>query len=274
MHPDSNEFYNDLYLLFDEINRNNKNSILAANQIIGVINKKIKELHRWLKKHTFTSIDDEIYFFKYVKPRLISQLIYYTKIVDIESNSPTAKKIKIKYLEKELEQIFQYSKKNKIFNQYFRSGAKHYDHQYFTRTRGKQLTFYECHIINYDIRVSTPHDYCVAQIIANDLLVNYLEQKLANISSNSLTDKLPTLNWTGNKIDLIELIYALQKQKVINHGNIDIKDLAISIGQIFNMELEDSVYRSYIDIKNRKEDKTKFLNRLSKVLIDDIEDEK
>ena len=110
MHPNFNEFYNDLHLLFDEINQNNKNAILAANQLIGIINKKIKELHRWLKKHTFTSIDDEIYFFKYVKPKLISQLIYYTKIVDIESNSPTSKKLKIKYLEKELEQIFQYSK--------------------------------------------------------------------------------------------------------------------------------------------------------------------
>lgn len=73
---------------------------------------------------------------------------------------------------------------------------------------------------------------------------------------------------------MIELIYALQKQKVINHGNIDIKDLAISIGQIFNMELEDSIYRSYIDIKNRKEDKTKFLSKLSKVLKDEIEEEK
>lgn len=274
MHPYSNEFYNDLQLLFDEINRNNRNSIIAANQIIIIINKKIKELHHWLKKHIFPTIEDEIYFFKYVKPKLISQLIYYTKIVEIESNSPIPKKIKIKYLEKELEQIFQYSEKNKHFNQYYRSGSKHYDNQYFTRTRGKQLNYYECHIINYDIRVSTPHDYCVAQIIANDLLVNYLEKKLAHIRSKSPTNRLPTLNWTGNKIDLIELIYALQKQKVVNHGNIDIKDLALSIGQIFNMELEDNIYRSYIDIKNRKEDKTKFLNKLSKTLIDDIEDEK
>lgn len=119
MHPYSNEFYNDLHLLFDEINQTNKNSILAANQIIIIINKKIKELHRWLKKHIFASIDDEIYFFKYVKPKLISQLIYYTKIVDIESNSPTSKKLKIKYLEKELRANFPVLEKKQTFQPIF-----------------------------------------------------------------------------------------------------------------------------------------------------------
>ncbi len=266
MIPYSDNFLNDLDLIFVEINKKSKNPIVAAIQIVEIIEEKIKELHRWLKKYTFPSEEEEIHFFKCVKPKLISKLIYYNRIIEIQSGIPAPKKNKVKFLEKELEQISQYSKKNKSFYQYYRSGSKYHDHKYFTRSKDKKVGFYQCHIINYDFRLCTPHDYTVAEIMANDLLVIYLEEKLERLKSNQPLEKLPSLSWTGNKIDLVELIYALQKQKVINDGNIDIKDFAISIGQIFNIELEESVYRSYLDIKSRKNNRTKFITALSETL--------
>jgi hypothetical protein len=74
------------------------------------------------------------------------------------------------------------------------------------------------------------------------------------------------MNWTGNKIDLTEVIYALHHQKVINGGNIEIKELATYFGKVFNIDLEETIYRNYTDIKNRKNVKTKFLNHLSEDL--------
>ena len=37
-------------------------------------------------------------------------------------------------------------------------------------------------------------------------------------------------------------------------------------GKIFNQDIEENIYRFYIDIKNRKTGRSKFINQLSEVL--------
>lgn len=244
-------------------------------KIVEIIEDKIKELHLWLIGHKFETQEEEIYFFKVQKPKLLSKLIYYAHIIDIESNSPISKSNRIKYIKKELDKIAHYAKEHKIFYQYYRSSSVHNDLKYFTRNRDSKLRYYDCHIINYDIRVSTLHDFDVAQILANDSIVYYLENKLQNIQANSVGNSTieNTLQWTGNKVELVELIYALQTQKAINNGNSDIKELSTIIGQTFNIELDDSIYRCYLDIKNRKSAITKFLNSLAENLNNRIQEE-
>lgn len=272
----SNDFLKDLDLLFNEIKRNNNNQIKASDKIIEVLDDKIYDLYVWLSKYIFPTSEEEIQFFKEQKPLIISKLIYYNKIIDIESNLPTAKEFKVKYLKKEIDKISKYLKDNSFFNQYYRSGATHNDLKYFTRNRDKSLSYYECHIINYDISVSTSHDFNVAQILANDLIIFYLEDKLENLLANSKLNpnqNLTALNWTGNRIDFIELLYALQTQKVINNGSMEMKEFATAFGQMFNIELEETIYRSYYDIKNRKSARTKFLNALAETLNSRMEED-
>jgi hypothetical protein len=137
------------------------------------------------------------------------------------------------------------------------------------RCSEKKLTNNFYFELNYDVQLCTSHDYKTAIIMSNDLFSALLEDKLEKIN-NSCSIEHPflqsNLNWTGNKIDLIEIIYAFHNQKVINGGNIDIKELATHFGYVFNIDLEENIYRSYVDIKNRKTIKTKFLNNLSENL--------
>ncbi len=269
-----NDFFKDIDLLINEIKSNNKNTIVASNKIIEVLNDKIYDLYVWLSKYTFPTQEEEVQFFKEQKPQIISKLIYYNKIVDIESNLPIAKEFKIKYLKKEINKIAQYSKDNSFFNQYYRSCATHNDPKYFTRNRDKNLNYYECHIINYDISVSTSHDFNVAQILANDLITFYLEDKLENPLGNSKPNQnITNLNWTGNRIDFIELLYALQTQKVINNGSMEMKEFASTFGQMFNIDVEETIYRSFSDIKSRKSTRTKFLNTLAESLNNKINED-
>lgn len=261
----SNDFFNELEAKFNYIKRNNPEQIVFSNKIVEILNQKINELHNSLINYKFESVEQEINFFKEQKPKLVSKLIFYNAIIEIESNAPSGNKLKERYYEKELNKIVRYNKTNSIFYQYYRSKASHNDLKYFTRNRDKNLRYYESHIINYDVRLSTSHDYYVAQIIANDLLTNYLEERLEKVTSNCNLynyNQLPSLNWTGNKIDLTELIYALHSKRVINNGDTDIKELAIFFGTIFNVQLEDNIYRWYSDIKKRKTDRTKFTEAL------------
>jgi hypothetical protein len=113
-------------------------------------------------------------------------------------------------------------------------------------------------------------------ILANDKLIEYYEDKIENINIDAATcnqNPKTNLHWTGSKVDLTELLYALHNAKVINNGNADIKELAINFGRILNIDIEEGVYRAYLDIKSRKTSKTKFLQSIAENLNQKMIDE-
>ena len=85
--------------------------------------------------------------------------------------------------------------------------------------------------------------------------------------SDSITgNDAPPLQWTGNAIDLVELIYGINEMGCINNGNMPLKQLAPLLYKIFGVESKDC-YRFYTDIKRRKsESRTYFLDRMQEKL--------
>ncbi|WP_428224834.1 RteC domain-containing protein [Flavobacterium sp.] len=248
--------------------------ISLANKMIPFLESKIKHLHSWLKKHIFETQDEEIYFFKELKPKLASKLIYYKTILKMECHVPNTKMLKKEYYQQKIHEIDWYNKQHKDFFEYYRSRASHKDQEYFLRSHVHHNTSDDCQLLNYDSRLCTTQDYNIAKIMSNDLLCVYLENRLDELENSC---KLPIqgtpINWTASKIDLVELVYALHHQKVFNGGNTDLKEIAMYMGKMFNIELEENIYRSYLDIKNRKANRTKFLNSLSENLNDKMLDD-
>lgn len=73
----------------------------------------------------------------------------------------------------------------------------------------------------------------------------------------------PALRWTGNAIDLVEMIYGISTMGCINSGKIPLKELAPMLYSFFGVDSKDC-YRFYIDIKRRKNDsRTYFLDRMA-----------
>ena len=87
------------------------------------------------------------------------------------------------------------------------------------------------------------------------------------ISANTTTDNTANLlQWTGNAIDLVELIYGIDEMGCVNNGNMPLKQLAPLLYKIFGIESKDC-YRFYVDIKRRKnESRTYFLDRMQEKL--------
>ena len=85
-------------------------------------------------------------------------------------------------------------------------------------------------------------------------------------SDNTTENPASPLQWTGNAIDLVELIYGINEMGCINNGNMPLKQLAPLLYKIFGIESKDC-YRFYIDIKRRKnESRTYFLDRMQEKL--------
>ena len=70
---------------------------------------------------------------------------------------------------------------------------------------------------------------------------------------------LPAGEWTSDKIDLIELIYAIQKS--VNNGKVSIKALQQAFEYIFQVELG-NIYDRISEINERKYEKATYLESL------------
>jgi hypothetical protein len=249
-----------------QIEKIKKDKIKNTKEFILWAETKIEELHQWLKSHDFENNQDEIEFFKEIKPGIISKLIFEKEVLRIETSAPSGKIQIRKFYETELRKIYGYSQNNNKFYQYYRSGSEEFDELYFTRTSKKNRLETECIQINFDPTLSTFFDYKLAKIIAFDELVKYLESQISALKSKSRHQEnhyKSKLHWSGTKVDLVELIYALHCQKVINHGNIEIKEIASELSRMLNIDINDNLYRTFTDIKNRKNPNSKFIQSLA-----------
>lgn len=269
-------FFRELEQDFLSIKSAESNTILRCQKIIRFLEKKLKQLNKWVKNHQFQCQKEEIYFFKELKPSLISKILFYQNVLKIESCLPPGKKAKKKHYIKALNKLSELIHDNRDFYEYYRSRATYNDEQYFTRRPYKDIFRDDPMQLYFDSKISTSHEYQVAIIICSDMLVNYLERRIDEINpKNGISNFRDPVNytWSGNKIDLVELIYALKHTGVINNGNVDVKELAANLGKVFNIDLEDNIYRIYQDIKSRKNVRTKFLNKLADNLNQKLEEE-
>ena len=78
--------------------------------------------------------------------------------------------------------------------------------------------------------------------------------------------------WTATKIAAIELGYAIYAAGVLNNGQADIKEIMTFMEASFQIDLGD-YYRTYITMKDRKKDRTSFLNSLIKSLLKKMDED-
>lgn len=252
--------------------------LYRAETGIAYTERWIKTLREEVVRHSFGSIQEEIFFFKHIKPQIFSKLIYYSKLFNIESKRPrSSSKFQIKYLNNQIDKLQVFFNDNLEFYHYYRRGATSLDEQYFVRGKSDLRSTTDFFNFYIDEKFSTCQDGTVATIMAYDMLIVYLQQeieKLENYKDNQNTNLMKQssrLFWTGNKTDLIELIYALQSSGAINSGTADIKEMATLFEQIFNIDLG-NYYHTFIEIRARKGSRTKFLDRLQESLLKRFEE--
>jgi len=259
-------YFNEFEREYEVLKNASENVLTVSLEIIHYIEKKLKEMFNWLKKHVFKTLQEEIYFFKELKPRMVSKLLYCKELVNVES-SPS-KKNKRKHYEEWLAKIHQYGLNNREFYQYYRSRTTVKDEDFFVRRSYKNIFRDDCCLINYDSKLCTSHDYNVAIIIANDMLTSYLENKLDELNGTrtAYSPMNNKITWTGTKIEMAEMIYGLHYKQMLNNGNIDIKEIARGFSIAFNIDFDEkALYRCLQDIKKREPLNAIFLQDLSDV---------
>jgi hypothetical protein len=246
-------------------------TLKKCEKAIEIIIKSIQKLKNLFLKENFKNQEKEIDFFKNVKPKFTSKLIYYNIVYKIETKNPYGgERVVKKYLNNELDKLKRYFDNNLDFYKYYRTGNNYLDFKYFVRGNFDVKLTIDSFFFEVDHNFSTSHDFKVAKILAHDLVQVYLEDKLLAISNKGLKEKSQhnhnaKLTWTAPKVALIELLYALQSEKVFNNGATDLKEIAEYLENIFNVDLG-QYRRTFLEIRVRKTERTKFLNTLKETL--------
>jgi hypothetical protein len=275
----TNVYFDEIEKQIKKIERNEKNEITKSVQILMFLESKLEEIKSFIVQYDFKTEDEEIMFFKEIKPKIVSKLIYYMSVYKIEINRPKGSCSIIEtYLLTELDLLKHYFDCNIEMYHYYRTGGTHFDKIYFLRDRDADIPMnIACFYFERDVRFSTVYDYKIAKIMANDLLEVYIKSQLTRLKEDALneheidTEFKARESWTASKTDLVELIYALDTSKCINHGNIKLKALTSYLEDVFNISIGD-IYRIYLEIRERKGSRTQFLDRLKDKLIERMDE--
>lgn len=246
--------------------------------VLRLIRDSLAELKKYLVAHPFSSTSDEIDFFKSIKPVFLAYRIYYLEKFNIDTNTPAgdAEVLKVFY-RSELQMVKRFFEHCCFHYQYYLSGATELDELYFTRGKETQSVLIP-ELPEADPDFSTGCDYLFAKIRAYELLQDYLLKKLEALDPKlaipvAKERDLPELKWTGDKVNLVEVIYALYFTGQLNHGNADIALIIQFMERYFHIDLS-RAYRDFIDIRKRKvSSPTRYLDQMRESIHKRIDDD-
>ncbi|WP_238555503.1 RteC domain-containing protein [Chryseobacterium sp. P1-3] len=235
---------------FDQKN----NPIDLYERSLMEIDAAIRAIKLDVSSYQFSTVADEVYFFKEIKPVFISQFIYFSKLLSIEAAKPNAGELSLKeYFECELELLKNFYENHTDFYEYYRRKATYLDQKYFVRNQFDLKTKIEAGLYDYDEKFATSHDHLISQIMANDRLEKYLLKSIAEINVyvyEKITDKSP-LQWSASKSALVELLYALHNTRSFNGGNIEFSEIIKFTEKSLNINLG-NFYKTLHEIKKQE----------------------
>lgn len=156
------------------------------DQCIDLCCQCIWDLQTKVIKDGFANEEEEITFFKYVKPVALSRFTYYHKRRELHLGQFNASLlIEQERLRKELTQLVGYLQANNSLLVYYRSGDTRHDRQYFLRGA---FEWHRCpNPSQFNRTFSTACDEMLAELLANELIMEYLDERLQATSDPAST---------------------------------------------------------------------------------------
>lgn len=261
----------DLFLKeIDQLIHSGETPLEMAEKAIALCTTTLLNLHNIVEKEDFKSMEEEINYFRNIKPIPMSYLIYFSKVSNCEVSIPkVGVEHKVRFLKKEIKKINKFFNRQNCFVYYMEQNHHNLDHEFFTRNhRGK---FYLGPLLTcfQDPKFSASHDMLWAMIQAMFRYIQYIRERLQQLQpgTQELQPENPPIQlvWTASKASLVEIIYALHGMGVFNHGTAELRTIVVAFERIFHKKLP-NVYKSYSEMKLRKGAFAKFILMMASCL--------
>jgi len=250
-----------------QMEQDNTREVIDPVPYLKIANHFMDDLQALVFEGNFDDEQEEILFFKTVKPKFRCLQIYYLAMQEIIYKKPkVCKKMLKKFYTDEIQKICSFHCHNQNLLNYYYSGATEMDAQLFLRKVEEHPHWLLKPKLERDERFSTPADYLVAKILAMEKIRLYLVDEIvklegANSFENTSANK-KQYRWTGEAINLVELAYGLYYTGEINNGNAGIAEIVRLFETTFNIAIG-KPSRRFAEIKQRKRlSKTKYLDQM------------
>lgn len=254
-----------------------ENPLEMLTKASRTLDNAINDLNNFVENHKFSNEQDEIIFFKIVKPEFISLRIEEVMRYNLAINKPigTAES-QLKYYEEELKALQSFFRMNSFHYQYYRNGLSELDSQYFLRS-ALPLSVPLADITETDPLFSTPVSFLFAKFIAFEHLQYHILEQIAHLKYPELSQPLKTggaaaeMKWTGDVINIIELAYGIWLTGQLNNGNASLNQIVRWLEGNLQVNIG-NVQRRFIEIERRKRlSPTKYLDQMRSAVIQKIE---
>jgi len=243
--------------------------IIKSQEASCLLTEAFNQLKAFTLPYKFKNEEEEILFFKEIKPKFCYRLIYYRKVFNIEMNRPTGIEKQREYLNEVLDDIDKYNHKRLDFIRYYRAGSTHLDTLYFLRNKSVAEQYLETFYHELDPKFSTNCDFKVAKILANDMLSAYLMHEI-ELLNDSGTKNTPSnfpaikLTWKGTKAEFQEQI--LSWDSAATFGDVPLTQLHSYMQNVFNIQVDGNLSRILDDLKTRNTP-TPFIDKIKNALL-------
>lgn len=266
--------YKDMLLQIQQIEGTGISGFDCYNSCYQTVYDACKKLKEFILAYSFENMEEEIKFFKEIKPRFSAQLLYYIELIQVEVHKPHAaeKKDLMKYYRKVSQNYSSNASRNQIFLHYIRTKQESGDHILFVRSSG-DTDIIQVDFLDLDDKFSTPGSNELARLKSHEMVVKYLSKKLAALKNSPGALNLASHNllWTDSKVALIELAYAIQSSGAINKGKASVAQIVEGLEHLFNIELG-RYYRVFQNIRIRQNNRTAFMDELRQKLIERMDE--
>lgn len=265
-----------LLLELDEIRLENLPILEQSYRSIELSRNLLSTFKREILVNDFKSVDKEIIFFKKIKQIPLVKLIYFSEVHSFEIQFPKVDRdAQLKFVKKKINKLNRFFLYNLDFGQYVSSGATHFDKIYYTRDNLETYRITTSKFYFQDPEFCTPRDMLLGKFNAFKALVNYMDKKQHNIKNklngkNTISKSPAKIDWPFTNTDWVELLYALCAAGMAKQNSLSIIKISKILQEVFDFNPKD-IYKTFQDIKNRKNSRTLFLDQLTASLLSEMD---
>lgn len=232
---------------------------------MGLIRSCQQKVHQLVQTSTFEDEDQEIEYHKRLYPKLCALHIFRVEVYLLKKDLPPLdKKRKKAYYAEQLNLIFGYIRRYEFLYSYFKLKADDLDRLFFTQNANRESALLPV-LADPEIVHTTPTGYLFARFLAFEMLFRYILHLMDG-------SKQP-FRWTGENLNLIELLHGIHLTGQVNNGEAGIVELFKGMGEFFGVDL--GIPKKGLDglMKRKKLSRTHYTDRVRNSLTKRMDEE-
>lgn len=215
--------------------------------------------------YAFNDEAEEIDYHKFRYPQLRALHIFRVEVYLIRKDLPPLGKAgKKAYYAEQLQLLFAYIRRYEFLYGYYKLKADDLDTLLFTDKGNRQSSLLPV-LADAELSHTTETGYLFARFMAYEMLFSYIV--------GQLEDRKRPFTWTGETVNLIEVLHGIHLNGQVNDGEVGIVEWFAGMGQFFGVELG-IPKKGFDSLKKRKKlSKTHFTDRMRDRLVERMDEE-